>query len=78
MTRLNGRVANLEQRVPMTLHEQVLTVVRDFPPLPDEAAGVRSFLFDAECSESDVASFDAWFERVDVLTQLDRLGPAAD
>jgi hypothetical protein len=73
MSKLNGRVAKLEQRVPMTLHEQILTVVRDCPPLPDEAAGVRAFLFDAECSESDVASFDAWFERVDALTQLEAI-----
>jgi hypothetical protein len=73
MTMLNGRVTKLEQRVPLTQYERILAVMRDCPPLPHEAAGVRAFLFDAECSESDVASFDAWFERVDALAQLEAI-----
>ena len=78
MSRLNGRLAQLEKRVPMTQHDQILTVMRDCPPLPHEAAGARRFLFDAECSTEDAATFDGWFNRVDALTQLDRLGAAVD
>ena len=78
MSKLGARIKQLENRVDMTQHQQILEAARIFPPLPSEAAGFRRFLFSEECSAADVADFDKWFTRVDALSLLDKMRPPTD